>query len=150
MGRKWCYPNCSTWKRYCRQPARVPISKWYGMFDQFQSQQTRSLVISLAIHIALCIAILAAGFTVQTIVAPGRISSVQWIAPVPIPPMKRRTIQPPKRALTTVAKLPPIKLTAPAAEPEPTVLKAPPRPVPAIVAKQPELPAQPPDRKSVV
>jgi TonB family protein len=119
------------------------------MFDQLSSQQSRSqqsLVLSLAIHGALVIAILAVGFTVQSIVAPSRTTSVQWIAPIPIPLMKRRTIRPPKPAIRTVAKLPPIKLTAPPPEPVPTVLKAP-RPISAIVASQPEPPAQAPVQK---
>jgi len=107
------------------------------MFDQLPSAQSRShrsLVLSLAIHLALCMAILAVGFTVQSIVAPSRTTSVQWIAPIPIPLMKRRTIRPPKPALRPVAKLPPIKLTAP--PPEPAVLKASPQPIPAIVSNE--------------
>jgi TonB family protein len=107
------------------------------MFDQLPYQQSkshRSLVLSLAIHGAVVIAILAVGFTVQSIVAPSRTTSVQWIAPIPIPLLKRRTIRPPKPTFRTVAKLPAIKLTAP--PPEPTVLKSPPQPVPAMVAKE--------------
>jgi TonB family protein len=108
------------------------------MFDQLPSAQSRShrsLVLSLAIHGALVIAILAVGFTVQSIVAPSRTTSVQWIAPIPIPPVKRPTIRLPKRAPPAIAKQPLIKLTAPAPDPPPYMLEAP-RPIPAIVAKE--------------
>src|SRR6266566_1781550 len=118
------------------------------MFDQLPSAQTRSprsLVLSLAIHASLCIAILAAGFTVQSIVAPTRTTSVQLVAPIPIPPMKRRTIRLPKPTVATFAKLPPIKLTAPPPAPASTVLIAP-QPILAIAAKQP---SEPPVLKEV-
>jgi TonB family protein len=117
------------------------------MFDQLpsaQSRSPRSLVLSLAIHVSLCVAILAAGFTVQSIVAPTRTTSVRLIAQMPIPPMKRRTIRPPKPTVATFAK-PPIKLTAPPSEPASTVLTAP-QPILAIVAKQP---SEPPVLKEV-
>jgi TonB family protein len=113
----------------------MPIGKYHGMFDQFPSSKARpaqSLVLSLAIHVALGIAILAAGFTVKSIVAPSRAPTiVQWIAPMAIPRAKRLTVRPPKLATPIVARLPPPRLTAPPppiAEPEPTVL-------PAVVAK---------------
>src|SRR6266849_5928074 len=122
------------------------------MFDQFPSTQRRphrSLFLSMAIHVALVIAILAAGVTVQSIVAPTRTTSVHLLAPIPIAPMKRRTIRAPKPALATVAKLPPIRLTAPPPEPPPLVLKAP-QPIPTIVATQPSAPpVQPVIQKEV-
>jgi TonB family protein len=108
------------------------------MFDQSLSAQNRSirsLFLSVAIHIALLITILATGFTVQSIVAPSRTTSVQWIAPIPPPLVKRQTLRLPKPAVTKYAKLPPIKLTAPPPEPAPIVLKAP-QPIPATVAKE--------------
>jgi TonB family protein len=120
------------------------------MFDQSPSsnaRSTQSLVLSLAIHVALGIAILAAGFTVKSIVAPDRATSVQWIAPVAMPRMKRPTVRPPKLASPIVAKLPPPRLTAPTpllVEPEPIVL-------PAAVAKEAfHPPVQLPVQKEVV
>jgi TonB family protein len=89
----------------------------------------------MAIHAVLVIAILAAGFAVQSIVAPTRTTRVQLITPIPIPPMKRHAIRAPKPALATFVKLPTIKLTTPPPEPAPTVLKAP-QPIPAIVVKE--------------
>jgi TonB family protein len=126
------------------------------MFDQFPSakrRSTQSLALSLAIHVALGIAILAAGFTVKSIVAPTRITSVQWIAPMPIPALKRPTIRPPKSAPPIRAKLPGITAPPPPiVEPEPTVVKA--QPIPATVAKQAfqapvQPPVQPPIQKEV-
>jgi TonB family protein len=126
------------------------------MFDQFQSpkgRSTQSLVISLAIHVALTIAILAAGFTVKSLVAPTRATTVQWIAPAPVRRIKRPAIRPPKIPLPTLAKLPPPRLTVPLApEPAPTVLKPLPLPVPATVAVAKEAsppPVQPPAPKEV-
>jgi TonB family protein len=120
------------------------------MFDQSPSsnaRSTQSLVLSLAIHVALGTAILAAGFTVKSIVAPDRATSVQWIAPVAIPRAKRPTVRPPKRAPPRVAKLPPPRLTAPApllVEPEPIAL-------PAVVAKETfHPPVQLPVQKEVI
>lgn len=120
------------------------------MFDQSPSstaKSTQSLVLSLAIHVALGIAILAAGFTVKSIVAPDRATTVQWIAPVAIPRVKRPTVRPPKLARPIVAKLPPPRLTAPApllVEPEPIVL-------PAATAKEAfHPPVHPPVQKEVV
>jgi TonB family protein len=113
------------------------------MFDQFpssKSRSTQSLVLSLAIHVGLGIAILAAGFTVKSIVAPSRTTGVQWIAPLPVPHLKRHTIRQPKAPIPIVAKLLPPRLTAPAppiVEPELAVIKAAPQPIPAIVAAVP-------------
>ena len=75
----------------------------------------------------------------KSIVAPSRTTSVQWIAPVAIPHIKRPTIRFAKPAVLRVAKLP--KLIAPPPDPEPTVLKAPPQPIPVILAQQPPEPA---------
>jgi len=111
------------------------------MFDQSPSSNARStlsLVLSLAIHVALGIAILAAGFTVKSIVAPSRVINVQWIAPVSIPRAKRPTIRAPKLARPIVGKLLLPRLTAPAqllVEPEPTVEAFHP-PVPLPVQKE--------------
>jgi TonB family protein len=120
------------------------------MFDQSPSsnaRSTQSLVLSLAIHIALGIAILAAGLTVKSIVAPSHATSVQLIAPGAIPRVKRPTVRPPKLAIPIAAKLPPPRLTAPApllVEPEASVL-------PAVVAKEAfHPPVQLPVQKEVV
>ncbi len=116
------------------------------MFDQLSTngRSTQSLTLSLAIHVCLAIAILAAGFTVKSIVAPSRTTSVQWIAPLAIPHIKRPTIRFAKPLILRVAKLP--KLIAPRPDPEPTVLIAPPRPIPVIIAQQPP---EPPVQKEV-
>jgi TonB family protein len=119
------------------------------MFDQLpsQSRSHRSLFLSTAIHATLIAAILATGFAVQSIVAPSRTTSVHLIAPIltPIHLNKPRTIRLPKPAPPIVAKLSPIKLTAPPPEPLPNKLESP-RPIPAAIAKEV---SQPPVQKEI-
>src|SRR5579864_3443772 len=122
------------------------------MFDQFQptrDRSTQSFLLSLGIHTALGIAILAAGFTVKSIVAPSRSISVQWIAPVAVPRVKRPTVRAPKFAIPKSAKLATPRLTAPPPpilEPAPTVL---PVAAPKEAFQPPVQLVQPPVQKEV-
>lgn len=113
------------------------------MFENFPSSRRRSpqsIVLSLAIHCALLIAILAAGYTVESIVAPRRIAAVQLMAP---PPLKHPAVRLPKPAIRAIAKLSPPLVTVPA----PPVLRAPPAAIetpamPQIVAPAPIVAAE--------
>src|SRR5881397_1018840 len=109
------------------------------MFDK-----SPSLILSLAIHVAVAVALLTAHFTVESGMIPRRNTRVQLIAPIAPPPVKRM-----KQIAVRMPAKPPhiqaiVKLPAPTVRPlTPPVTQtlAPAIKAPPIIAEPPPIPA---------
>src|SRR5438132_13213363 len=109
------------------------------MFDtstSAKSRSTQTLILSLAIHVAVAFALLTVHFAVKTAVMPARTARVNLVAPVtPVPRIRRAIRTSPKapvihpRAALPLPRLPAI--AAPVVRPQP-VLEAPPAIQPAV------------------
>jgi TonB family protein len=114
------------------------------MFDNFSSSKGRSphsIAISLAIHCALVIGIVGAGYAVESIVAPRRVATVQLMAPPP--PIKRVAVRVPRPTIRVAARLSPpiITMSAPRII-QPTLVLVKSTPAPVIIAQASVIPAE--------